>query len=182
MVDFHAGDRRRDIRTREGLQADLNATITPPPLLSRTELAALTTIEREDYNRQRKIFMSAGFVINTPSLSRARATLRRLMAQNLGRNSGHSGLMISGDSNMGKTTISMQLMKYIFLSYKQKYPEFEAAGHVPVVYVEVPAGSTGKLLMNSFATFFGLSVSRAETADSIRHRVVNASTPPAPNW
>jgi hypothetical protein len=174
MIHFRQPDQTADINGREQLHRRLAATVEQPTILSRTEYLGLSGPGRDCYDRARVLYLSGGILVNTPALRAAKKTLRRLLGENLGRNSGHTGLMLSGDSTLGKTTIAESLMKYVFRSYRSQFPDFEGEGRVPVVSVEVPAGCTGKLLMIAFARFFGLSIARTETADSIRNRVVQA--------
>jgi hypothetical protein len=174
MILFHDTDRPTPLFEHEGLTHYLSTTIRQPETLDRAGYEALSDTARRAYDRERVLFLSGGILVNTPDVSAAKNRLRRLMGENLGRNSGHVGLMLSGDSTLGKTTIAKTLMTYVYRNYQQQFPDFAARGRVPVVYIEVPAGSTGKLLMIAFARFFGLTVLRAETADSIKMRVVAA--------
>jgi hypothetical protein len=174
MILFHDTDRPNALYEHEGLIESLTHTIPAPQTLDRGSYTALTDAERSAYNRARVMFLSGGILVNTPALSAAKARLRRLIGENLGRNGGHVGLMISGDSTLGKTTIAKTLMKYVYTNYAAQFPDFADYKRIPVVFIEVPAGCTGKLLMIAFARFFGLTVLRAETADSIKARVVKA--------
>jgi hypothetical protein len=99
--------------------------------------------------------------------------LRRCLTENLGRNSGHVGMMLSGASTVGKTTTTKALMQYVHTAYARQFPDYADHGRVPVVFIEVPAGCTAKLLMRAFAHFFGMTVERAETMDVLRERIVN---------
>ncbi|MFP7834633.1 TniB family NTP-binding protein [Marisediminicola sp. LYQ134] len=171
---FNDTDRAVDPSGREALETMLATRAAAPATLTRSKYAALSADERSDYNDARVAWLSGGIIAGTPSLHRAKTTIRSLMSQNLRRNSGHLGLMISGDSTLGKTFISEAVMKYTYRAYEKQFPDFRSAGRVPVVRIEVPAGCTGKLLMIAFAQFFGISHARSETADAIRHRVVDA--------
>ncbi|MFF1632627.1 TniB family NTP-binding protein [Leifsonia sp. NPDC058248] len=133
----------------------------------------LSDLERARHDRARILYLSGGIVLGTPQYNRAKLMLTQCFAENIGRNSGHSGLLISGDSTLGKTTICKTLMRHVHKDYRNQFPDFRKHGHVPVVYIEVPAGSTGKLLMRTFADFFGLTVTPSETMVSIRNRVVD---------
>lgn len=174
MILFHDTDVPSPINERDGLHRHLARTIPKPTLLSTDAYAALSSPDRDTYNRARVLFLSGGILINTGAVKRATADVIRMFAENLAENAANTGLMLSGDSTLGKTTITKVLMKYIFAMYKRQYPEFEANRRTPVVYVEVPAGCTAKLLMVAFARFFGITVARSDTADTIKHRVVQA--------
>lgn len=95
------------------------------------------------------------------------------MMENIGRIAGHSGLMLDGPSTIGKTTTVIALMRWVFRSYTSRFPHSQDDGRVPVIYIEVPASSTGKLLMKSFAEFLGVSVRASESMGDIRARIVD---------
>jgi len=173
MQFFRSADRPAYLNEREGLTTYLRAgTTRAPVVLPAEERDALTKTELHAYNRARLIHVSGGIMITTSQLAEAKKALTRLIAANSGRNSGHHGLMITGGPGLGKTTICKALMRHVFKAYSRQFPNFEDHGQVPVVFVEVPAGCTGKLLMTAFARFFGLTIARSDTMDSIRHRVV----------
>lgn len=174
MILFHTTDRPGRLDEREGLTHYLTNTIDRPDALTEAEYQALPANGRAAYDRARIRYLSGGILIHTPQLQKAKTTIKRLLAENLGRNSGHSGLMLSGASTLGKTTTAKALMRYVHSMYRRQFPTFAEHGHVPVVYVEVPAGSTGKLLMSAFARFFGITIAPRDTMDSIKNRVVTA--------
>ena len=174
MILFHDTDRSTALYQHEGLVEYLTRTIPAPEPLDRAAYKSLPDAEQKTYDKARVLFLSGGILVNTPALSAAKVRLRRLIGENLGRNGGHVGLMISGDSTLGKTTIAKTLMKYVYQTYAAQFPDFAARSRIPVVFIEVPAGCTGKLLMVAFARFFGLTILRSETADSIKTRVVQA--------
>lgn len=159
---------------KEPLEAALRSHIAAPATLPRRSYDGLDPARRDDYNAARMAWLSRGILVGTPTLHRAQTTLRKIMFQNACRTSGHLGLMISGDSTLGKTTISEALMKNVYTKYAERFPELERIDQTPVVAIDVPAGCTGKLLMIAFAEFFGLDYGRTETADAIRLRVVEA--------
>jgi len=168
---FHHTDRPAALHHREGLTTYLNSTVTRPEPLSDLEYDALASKDRAAHDRARVLYLSGGIVLETPALAQARKLLVGCFNDNIGRNSGHTGLMLNGDSTVGKTTTTKALMKYVYGAYRRQNPGFDDTQSVPVVYIEVPAGSTGKLLMRTFADFFGLTVRNSESMVSIRHRV-----------
>jgi hypothetical protein len=82
--------------------------------------------------------------------------------------------MLDGDSTLGKTTILEALIEYVYLRFTAQVPEHKVLGYIPIVFVEVPAGSRGKSLMTAFAKFLGVPVAPRETMSSIRARVAQA--------
>ena len=173
-IQFHDTDRPAPLHTHEGLMRYLTGKTVRPATLDAAAFAALTPQARDTYNRERLLFLSGGILIPTPQLQAARSGVGKLISANSGRNSGHHGMMFSGQSGLGKTTLCKALMKSVFNSYRAQFPFYAESQRVPIVYVEVPTGSTPKLLMAAFARFFGLTPTRAETMDSIQHRVVSA--------
>ncbi|TFC23371.1 hypothetical protein E3O46_02050 [Cryobacterium glucosi] len=173
MLQFHGTDRPAALHRREELDRYLSMTTVKPDIISDADYDDMTASARMNYDRQRMVYLSGGIVLGTPNLQRAKVMLGQCFAENVGRNSGHAGLMLDGDSAVGKTTAAKALMKYVFNQYQRQFPEFQKHDRVPVVYVEVPAGSTGKLLMKTFADFFGLTIRSGESMVSIRSRVVD---------
>ncbi|MFJ6172132.1 ATP-binding protein [Curtobacterium sp. NPDC092190] len=173
MIHFHGDDRPAALHRLETLDAFLSGSFTAPAALDDQAYGALTAEARAAHDRARILYLSGGIVLATPHYTKARTQLEKAFAANAGRNSGHAGVVISGNSTLGKTTLCKSLMRHIYRSYGTQFPDFRAHNRIPVVYIEVPAGSTGKLLMRTFADFFGLTVSSSETMLSIRSRVVD---------
>lgn len=173
MIQFHSYDRPAALHRMEGLDDYLSNPVPIPTVHTDAEYEDLSAADKAAYDRARMLYLSGGIVIDTPQVQRARRLLTQHFAENAGRNSGHAGLMLSGDSTVGKTTTCKALMRYVHAQYSKQFPDFRAHGRVPVAYIEVPAGSTGKLLMKTFADFFGLTVRSGESMVSIRSRVVD---------
>lgn len=162
--------------TKEKLYGFLNSQIDRPELLTSTERDALGSRAREEYDDRRQKYLSGGIVLSTPHLTESKLLLRQRFAENLGRNSGNTGVMLSGDSTLGKTTILKSLMQYAYNSYRRQFPDFGDYNEIPVVYIMLPAASTGKRLMEAFTRFFGLTVRTSETLGSLHSRVVDCLT------
>jgi len=171
---FHTNDRPSSLHDRDGLNSYLSRTIARPEMLSDAEYDALSESARAQHDRSRILYTSGGIVIATPHVVEATRLLTQAFAVNVGRNSGHAGLMLNGDSTVGKTETSKTLMRTVFSQYQRMSPDFAQLGQIPVVYVSVPAASTGKLLMKTFADFLGLPVTGRESMGEIRSRVVQA--------
>ncbi|MGB6058646.1 MAG: TniB family NTP-binding protein [Microthrixaceae bacterium] len=173
MIQFHSTDRPTSLHRYEGLTTYLESDDAPPKTLSSRQFAGLSAAEREAYDRGRVLHLSGGILLNTPYLAQAKRLLTDCFKENVGSNSGHTGLMLSGNSTLGKTTIAKALMRFVYAQYARQYPEFRDFGQRPVIYIEVPAASTGKLLMRRFADFFGQSGRSSESMGSIRTRIVD---------
>jgi len=172
MYHFHqAQDRPDDYRTAEGLQSFLNRTVQRPDVISDAEYDGLNEEARASYNRRRVTYASGGITIATPSYHSAVRGLHKAFAENSGH-PGQCGVLVSGDSHLGKTTILKALMKDVYRDYGKQFPQFERHDRIPVVYVEVPPKSSSKTLMQTFADFFGLTVTRSENERDLRIRVL----------
>ncbi|MGO4104682.1 ATP-binding protein [Leifsonia sp. YAF41] len=171
---FHNADRPTSLHDRDGLTAFLGRRIPRPDMLSETDYAAQSDTARTEYDRSRIVYASGGIVIATPHVTDATRLLTQAFAVNVGRNSGHAGLMLNGDSTVGKTETAKTLMRTVFSQYTRMFPDYQEHGRLPIVYVSVPAASTGKLLMKTFADFLGLPVTGRESMGEIRSRVVQA--------
>lgn len=174
FLQFHTDDQAAPLQTRHGLEAFLASNPNPPTPLGRATYQALPEAERIIYDRARTIYISGGIVIQTPQLAQARRILQQCFAVNVGRNSGHAGLILNGDSTIGKTETTKALMRLVHTQYSRAYPDFAQAGRIPIVYISVPAASNGKTLMKAFADFLGLPVATRESMGDIRARVVSA--------
>ena len=173
---FHTNDRPSSLHDRDGLTTFLDRTVSRPDMLNDTDFDALSDTARAQYDRSRILYASGGIVIATPDVIEATRLLTQAFAVNVGRNSGHAGLMLNGDSTVGKTETAKTLMRTVYSQYRSMFPDFAEFDQIPVVYVSVPAASTGKLLMKTFADFLGLPVTGRESMGEIRMRVVQALT------
>lgn len=172
MFQFHGTDRPADFRTVEGLNAAMATSLHRPDTLSDSAYANLSSPERAAYNRSRILYASGGITIGTHAYFATVKELTKAFAENVGRTSGHSGVLIDGGSTLGKTTILKAVMRDVYTDYGCQYPAFATDGLVPVVYIEVPARCTARALMVAFADFFGMTVLRSEHEIDIRPRVV----------
>jgi hypothetical protein len=173
MFHFHGIDRPAPLHTLDGLGTYLSSTTTPPAALSDHDYRSLTEPERSAYDRRRLVHLSGGIVLGTPQVVEAKDLLMKAFAANIGRNSGHAGVVISGASTLGKTTLCKRLMLEVHRAYSAQFPDFRQHSRIPVAYIEVPAASNGKNLMRSFTDFFGMTVTSGETMSSLRNRVVD---------
>ena len=159
----------------EGLTAYLKSSITPPATLTVEAYTAMGLRARKEHDAARHEFLTGSVLIKTPQVAKAIATLESMVRKNSRRTDAvRPGLIISGDGSMGKTTITKTLMRTVFDAYRTQFPDFERDNRHPVVYLEVPAGSTGKSLLVAFARCLGLTVALRETQQSLMERVSEA--------
>ena len=173
IIEFHnPQDTPPRLQTRKELTAYLNTSIPRPAEMTDISYDALSDSERTSYDRARRVWLSGGITIDTPDVKDARRVVAECFAGNVARNSGHSGLMLSGYSGSGKTTATKVLMQYIYNAYKRQTVGFDEDHVVPVAYIEVSSGSTAKLLISTLAIFYGMTPRPGESMVSIRRRVV----------
>lgn len=144
------------------------------PLTAPAPLDTNSTVSRYEHDQQRMDYLSGGIVLLTSTVAQGRLLLTRAFQANRSRNSGHTGVMLSGDSALGKTTTAKRLMRWVLEEYTRQVPHWEQEEHIPVMYVEVPSGSNAKDLLREFCDFYGLSVLSRDTTADLRTKVVAA--------
>lgn len=164
------------LTTVEGLTNFLTSTDRPAQITDLDTYLRLQPEEREKVNRDRMDRLGYGLTIQTPQVTSVVRKILRLILLNGSRSSGRSGLMISGESGTGKTTAAKAAMRYVFVRYRKELPDSEALNRIPIVYVEVPPGSTGKALSSQFARFLGLPVRTSDTLEYLLHMVSSTLT------
>lgn len=153
------------LRNVDGLYACLASPIARPAVPDLRTLAVLTAQQLEELNRSRLEYLSGGLVVSTPQMRKITGQVERLIVENQGRNSGLHGLIIYGESTMGKTTTAKMAMRRVYHKYSQVYPGMKRENRIPIVYVEVPPGASGKALVRRFAAFLQMPVPPQETAE-----------------
>ncbi|MCY7287296.1 MAG: TniB family NTP-binding protein [Cryobacterium sp.] len=174
-IKFHTPDTRpgRVDRLPSLTEYLKKPALTVPEHLTDQEYAALGKNARADYDQARLAYLSGGLFLPTPYFNSAKRMLHDCFENNFADNTGHTGVMLSGHGTVGKTTITKQLAKWVYNDYRRSFPEFEADNRVPVVFIEVPAASTGKSLMVEFAEFLGLTYKPSDTMTGLRNRVTD---------
>ncbi|KJL30504.1 TniB family NTP-binding protein [Microbacterium oxydans] len=144
------------------------------PLTAPAPLDSTSSADRHEHDQQRMDYLSGGIVLRTSTVAEGKLLLTRAFQENRSRNSGHAGVMLSGDSALGKTTTAKRLMRWVLEEYTKQVPHWEQDEHIPVMYVEVPSGSNAKDLLREFCDFYGLSVLSRDTTADLRTKVVGA--------
>ncbi|QEW04638.1 TniB family NTP-binding protein [Microbacterium lushaniae] len=129
---------------------------------------------KADYDHRRMDYYSGGIVLATDSAMKGKLMLTRAFQENRARNSGHAGVILSGDSSLGKTTMAKRLMSWVLAEYTKQVPDWQQFEHVPVMYIEIPPGSNGKALLKEMAAFFGLPALTRDSMTDLRTKVVAA--------
>lgn len=167
MNDLFRTEKKQRMTTREGLTQTLERRWTRPKRLSIGEYRALSPDEKLDYNTKRAAYVSGGIRLATENSDQAQQLLEKYMRSNVYAPN-RSGIMVSADPHMGKTTLITALMEWTYGRFQATFPEPEYRGHVPVVYVQAKPDTSGKALAKSFLNFFGgTPTSRESTADTI---------------
>jgi hypothetical protein len=162
-----------DLHTLPGLTNFLRSPGPRRPTVMPTN-HRFTAPEKLAYNDARSAYMSGGIIIRSKQHEQAALELMKVTGQNRAEHGHSASLLVSGASTLGKTTLLRALMKDYYSDYRSRFPDYERHGRVPIVFVEVPPGCTGKLLMIAFAEFFGIAHTRSETGDAIRIRIIAA--------
>ncbi|WP_251443327.1 ATP-binding protein [Microbacterium sp. USTB-Y] len=144
------------------------------PLAAPVPLDTTSSADRHEHDQQRMDYLSGGIVLATSTVAKGKLLLARAFQENRARNSGHSGVMLSGDSSLGKTTTAKRLLRWVLEEYTRQVPHWEQDEHIPAAYVEVPSGSNAKDLLREFCDFYGLSVLSRDTTADLRTKVVGA--------
>lgn len=167
-VDARRLDRYEDLN-------DLLADQPSKPLMpSLEQYAVLTRQQRQDLDTERLDYLAGGLTATTPQVRALIRHVRLAVLGNRGRASGRSGVMVSGQSTVGKTTACIAVMRGVRAEYKAQHAGFENRGAIPVAYVEVPAGSSAKAMIGRFAHFYGLELPKSCTLEEILNAVVTA--------
>ncbi|MBT2546761.1 TniB family NTP-binding protein [Arthrobacter sp. ISL-65] len=155
----------------EGLTTFLKGTDEPVEVPDIGSYNTMSPQAREELNARRIAHLGSDLIIRTPQVRSVILKVVHLILLNGPRSSGRCGLMISGESGTGKTTAAKAAMRYVYARYRRDHPDLDRLGRVPVVYVEVPPGSTGKALAIQFARFLGLPVLPRDTLEYLLHLV-----------
>lgn len=175
MGIFTDRDDELPLTTLPGLTAFLERDTSAPKKLTMDRYRALSPTERERYNDERSDYISRNVIVLTPQVKDCVEKVETMINNNR-RLPGEKrpGIILTGLGAAGKTTTTEVVMTNIYNQYKDDFPNMKRDGRVPVVYVEVPFGSTAKRLMTVFARFFGLTVATRDTHDTLMVRVCAA--------
>jgi hypothetical protein len=161
----------RNWRRVDGLLEHLQSPPQRPIILDDEAFDALSPDELARYDAARIRFISSGITIKTNAAAEATKYVRIAGDCNDG---GRFGLLVSGQANTGKTTLCDGIMRSEFNRFVRLFPGAIDEGAIPVVFVEVPAGSNGKQFLHVFLDFFGLHYRATETQVQLQTRVIDA--------
>jgi hypothetical protein len=113
----------------------------------------LSPSAREAYDAERILWLATDQQFATPGRNTLERVTGRVQRKNLGKFSGRYGVLLSGVSGMGKTTSLVALMRIELRKYADKNPRWEKEKRTPIVFVDVPAGASGKTMLGRFLHF-----------------------------
>ena len=157
-INAHFSEEARDghLDTRSSLNELLeNYEPLQPAVATLTEYESWDAATQAEFNIQRLDRIAAGIVLETSQIEDLKKELLRASFF-AGRPIGRTGVILSGPAAAGKTTAAFHGMVEAFGRHVARYPDWKELGHSPVVYVEVPSGSTGKAIMGRFLNFLEL--------------------------
>jgi hypothetical protein len=128
---------------------------------------------RNAFNALRIDRLGSDLVVPTKQVRAAGTQVRQTILSNRGCSTGRSAVILSGEPGMGKTTALMAVARSMFNRFVKHFDDWEARDLVPVAYVSMPSGATGKTLMSQFAEFFGIPLTKSDRLTDIRSTVVS---------
>lgn len=167
------------LTTKKGWAAYANAPERPrPPTLTRAEMTDLDEDTRKDYNAARGVWNVNCSVIRTPQLVSTHRILDQVMASNRRDSYRLRGAAaIDAAPTLGKTTIAATYAKGFYRTTMRRYGARTAQGHqrIPVVYVNLNAGSTLKQLNQALLRFYGHPAAERYTKAQLGSLVVDCA-------
>lgn len=131
---------QQPLTTREGWARYVDHQPGPPSPQADSE-------ERIDY-------LSDLVMVNTPTVTEAITTARRLVLLNRRQISARRGLLLTGMPGTGKTTAITAVGRTHELATRRRHPD--QPWRIPVFYITVPPAATPRMLAVEFARFLGL--------------------------
>lgn len=145
--------------------------VEPAPLTP-AQCKALRGPARAAHEDARLDWINADVALTTSDLTAISDRIRLLTVQNrVPSATARPGLAISGAATLGKSTIALNVGR----NYERKERRRLGDGSddiAPVVYVVVPPATTGKALMQRFATLLGQTYPPRATTQQVRDLVV----------
>ncbi len=130
-----------------------NHTPARPEEMTVATHAKLGVDEQKEFAERRARRIAGGIVVVTPELTELGIEVRRaehVAARDIGR----TGVILNGPPTCGKTTAAFNAMLGAFERHVVRHPDWKRDKHIPVVYIEVPPGSTARGIMGRFLRFF----------------------------
>lgn len=160
--------------TLAGLREALSSLPPAPAALSFPEYAALDLDEQALFDEAREDFLRLTLRVPTPEQDLGTRLLSKLIRTNPRRKNSRRGLMVSAPMFYGKTELALLLARSVEHDHSSRFPDYAAAGEVPVVWVEVTDNATGKALLAQIIRFLAptITLPSQATTDTLRQRTV----------
>lgn len=170
----------RSIRTVEDWRKFVSKpSAVKPELPSAEEFFAMTKAERKQVNERRIHYNHSFGPVMVPAMERIHKAGLRLAEQNLRAQPGaRPGLIINGDSTIGKSTIAMQLGRKYELKLTQNYEiTTTPTGHnfYPVAYINLPATMAILNFNILLSNFYHIPVSRRQREEDMTSAIKAAA-------
>ncbi len=136
------------------------------------QLAAMTLMERSEYNDERFDWLYSDAPIKTTHTDKLERIARTRVRAARGRSAvAGGGIAISGQAGVGKSTAAIEIGRAHDRDSRQRYGNDQ--DYAPVVYIVVDPDCTPKALMRKFAVYLGAPFSERDTAQRIADIVVH---------
>lgn len=147
----------------------------PVTLLTVTELNGLSRAQRVAYDDRRTDYHAELPALKTPILDRTVTKGLTFMRLNRGQQLGTpSGLVLSGEPGIGKTTAIRALGRTVEQTYRVRHPRMTDA--VPVVYISMPTGQHPKALPAELLYFLGAPHNSRASEVDLSHQACQLMT------
>lgn len=147
----------------------------PVTLLTATELDRLSRAQRVAYDDRRTDYHAELPALRTPILDRTVTKGLIFMRLNRGQQLGTpSGLVLSGEPGVGKTTAIRALGRTVERTYRVRHPRMTDA--VPVVYISMPTGQHPKALPAELLYFLGAPHNARASEMDLTHQACQLMT------
>lgn len=175
----------RSIRTHEDWHAFVSKpSAVKPDLPTRAEYNAMSKVARKAINQERNHYNNSFGPIVVPAMEDIHEAGMRLARQNLRAPPGaRAGLIIDGDSTVGKSTIAMQFgRRYELRVTKNHTINRTPSGHVfvPVAFINLPAEMAIMNFNHLLAKFYNLPFAKSDKerflTDSIKEAAADCGT------
>lgn len=161
------------LTTVKGMNNFVRTKIARPEVLTRGQLRKLSAAARDEHDRSRLRWTNGGLTINTPQLVTAVHEAEKIVLSNSGKNSGARGLLLNGESTMGKTTTLEAIVQRIASHYRKYNPAYIEEGLIPIMFIDVPPDATPKSMLREVCRFLGLPFVSHQTLDQMAHMVTD---------
>lgn len=142
---------------------------------SNDAVAAMTLLQRRDYDEARQVYLSRGMTVATRTVHDLDTTVVEQMDANFAKRGGGHGVFLSAPSGAGKTTSLHRVLSAVLADLQEDDPELLHRGEVPIGYVCIPALGTPRSIYQVLADYLGidytLGVTEAELSTMVRNGI-----------